>query len=228
MNSILLTRLLKSTVGKKFLMAVSGMVLFLFAVVHMIGNLQVFIGPEAINRYAHFLQSNMEFLWPSRFVLLALVLIHIGTSISLTISNRRARPRSYQVRELVGASLASRTMIVTGLLIAAYVVYHILQFTTGTVDPSFESMIDPVSGHHDVYRMVITGFSNPLNSIGYIAAMGFLCLHLSHGIGAMFQSLGLKNQVYEGRIKGLSKIIAVVLFAGYSIVPLSILLGWIG
>lgn len=206
-------------------MAISGLPLVLFACVHMIGNLQIFIGPEAINRYAHFLQSTGELLWVSRISLFIFVMAHICTSVTLTLENYRARPQAYKVREAVGASWASRTMIWTGLAIAAYVVYHILHFTAGTLGPSQMELIDPQSGYHDVYRMVVMGFEDPVNAVGYILMMGMLCFHLSHGVGALFSSLGLKNQVYECRIKRLAQIVASVLFVGYSAVPLSILLG---
>src|SRR3989338_6930990 len=208
-------------------MAATGLALFLFAVVHMIGNLQLFLGPEALNRYAHFLQSNPDLLGRSRAILFAAVVVHILTSINMRIKHRMARPQGYRVKELVGASWASRTMIVTGGLLAVYVVYHIMQFTTGSIDPNLMTLVEPVTGHHDVYRMVVIGFSNPLNSAGYILAMGFLCLHLSHGVGAAFHSLGLKNQLYEARIKRCSHAVACLLFVGYSIAPLSIVLGWV-
>ncbi|HUK82159.1 MAG TPA: succinate dehydrogenase cytochrome b subunit [Verrucomicrobiae bacterium] len=224
----ILARLYHSTLGKKILVAVTGAGLFVFIVGHLLGNLQIFLGPEVINRYGHFLQTTPEILWPARIGLLIFVGIHIWTSVALTVENRAARAVRYEVKRVVDASIASRTMIWSGLLIAAYVVYHLLQFTLMTTDPGYRTLeytlVDGVKCH-DVYRMMVLGFSNGWVSAAYIVAMGLLCTHLGHGVGAMFQSLGLKNEAWIARINGFSIIVAVLIFAGYASIPVTVLMG---
>jgi succinate dehydrogenase / fumarate reductase cytochrome b subunit len=222
MNIVL--RLIKSSLGKKFLMAVSGIALFLFAIGHMAGNLQVFLGPDALNRYGHFLQTTPEILWPARLGLIVAVLVHLGTAAALTIENQRARAKDYEVKEVVAASYASRTMVFSGLIVFAFVVYHLLHFTVQSIDPSYRQLHDEAH-RHDVYRMVVTGFSNAWVAGFYIVAVGLLCFHLSHGISAMLQSLGIKNEVNACAIDCGAKIIALALFLGYAAVPVSVLLG---
>jgi succinate dehydrogenase / fumarate reductase cytochrome b subunit len=217
-------RLFTSSLGKKFLVAVTGAGLFLFVVGHLVGNLQVFLGPESINRYGHFLQTTPEILWPARIGLLAFVVIHIWTSVALTIENRAARATRYEVKELVAASLASRTMIWSGLIIVAFVGFHLAHYTLLIVHPEFRDLQD-AHGWHDIYQMMVRGFSNYWVSGFYVLAIGLLCIHLSHGAGAMFQSLGLKNESYASVIDRFAKVIAVVIFLGYISIPLAVLMG---
>jgi len=230
MNS--LWRMLNSTIGKKYLMALSGAGLFLFVTGHMIGNLQLFLGPEALNRYAHFLQSLGEFLWIIRFGLLALIGLHIWSALSLTLENKAARPVEYSSGQApFAASLASRTMLVGGLIVALFVVYHLLHYTVcltavNFTGVDFAHLTDPETGHHDVYAMVIYGFGVWYVSLFYLIAVGFLCLHLSHGVSAMFQSLGLRNHAWWPVISKGALIWSAVLFLGYAVVPGSILLGY--
>lgn len=205
-------------------MAVTGAALFLFAVGHMAGNLQVFLGPDAINRYGHFLQTTPEILWPARLGLLACVCVHLGAAAMLTIENWRARDTQYAKSDLVAASYASRTMVLSGVIIFAFVVFHLLHFTAQTVDPSYRQLHD-AAGRHDVYRMVVTGFSNAWVAGFYVVAVGLLCLHLSHGISAMLQSLGIKNEVNACTIDCGARIVAVALFLGYAAVPVGVLTG---
>jgi succinate dehydrogenase / fumarate reductase cytochrome b subunit len=226
----MIQRLVNSSVGKKILVAITGAGLFLFVILHMLGNLQIFLGQEVLNHYAHLLKSNPEILWPSRIGLLVFVTVHIWASISLTLENRAARGTAYEVKKVVNASIASRTMIWSGLLVAAYVIYHLLQFTLMKTDPGYQTLEYTLADGvrcHDVYRMMIIGFSNPWVSLAYVAAMGLLCLHLSHGVSSLFQSLGLKNEAYAARIGCFAKIAACVLFVGYSSVPLAILTGMV-
>src|SRR6267142_304659 len=124
-----MTHIFGSSLGKKFIMAVSGLVLFLFVIAHLAGNLQIFLGPEAINRYGHFLQSNPELLWPARLFLLLMLALHIWAAATLTIQNRAARPMAYAHYQPVGSSYASRTMLMSGVIVFVFVVYHILHFT---------------------------------------------------------------------------------------------------
>lgn len=217
-------RLFTSSLGKKFLMAITGVGLFVFVIGHLVGNLQIFLGPESINRYGHFLQTTPEILWPARIGLLAFVILHIWTSISLTLENRAARAAQYEVKELVAASLASRTMIWSGLIIVAFVGFHLAHYTWLIVHPEFRDLHD-TNGWHDIYRMMILGFSNGWVSGFYVLSIGLLCIHLSHGGSAMFQSLGLKTEAYAATIDCSAKIVAVAIFLGYISIPLAVLAG---
>src|SRR3954447_18082242 len=124
-----LSNIFKSSLGKKYVMAASGLIMFLFVIGHLAGNLQVFLGPEAINRYGHFLQTNPELIWPARLGLLLMVALHIWAAIKLTIEDRAARPVAYAEYQVVAASYASRTMFMSGLIILAFIIYHLLHFT---------------------------------------------------------------------------------------------------
>src|SRR2546421_8481706 len=124
-----ITHIFKSSLGKKYVMAVSGFVLFVFVVGHLAGNLQIFLGREAINRYGHFLQSNPELIWPARLGLLLMVALHIWSAIKLSAENKAARPEGYAVYKPVGSSYASRTMLMSGVIIFIFIVYHLLHFT---------------------------------------------------------------------------------------------------
>jgi succinate dehydrogenase / fumarate reductase cytochrome b subunit len=223
--------LFKSSLGKKYLMAVSGGVLFLFVVGHLLGNLQIFLGPEAINRYGDFLQSNKEILWPARLVLLGMVGLHIWSAVKLSAENKMARPVGYAGNPSpVAASYASRTMLMSGLIIAAFVVYHLLHFTAQVkslnfTGQDFVTLLDE-KGRHDVFAMMVAGFSRPLISAFYLVAMALLCLHLSHGAGAMFQSLGWKNEARGPLIDRLARAVAWLIFLGYASIPIAILLGY--
>jgi succinate dehydrogenase / fumarate reductase cytochrome b subunit len=220
----MLLRLVTSSLGKKFLVAITGAGLFLFVIGHLVGNLQIFLGPDSINRYGHFLQTTPEILWPARIGLLAFVIIHIWTSIALTIENRAARATRYEVKEVVAASLASRTMIWSGSIIFAFVLFHLAHYTLLIVHPEFRELHD-ANGWHDIYRMMILGFSNYWVSGFYIIAIGLLCIHLSHGASAMFQSLGLKNEAYAAIIDRFAVVIAVLIFLGYISIPIAVLMG---
>src|SRR6266545_3994462 len=168
--------LFKSSFGKKFIMAVTGALLLLFVVGHLAGNLQIFLGPEAINRYGHFLQSNVELLWPVRIGLLVLVGLHIWSAIALSIENKAARPIVYAGSPAApAASYASRTMLMSGIIIAAFVVYHLLHYTVqvqaiNLTGKDFLALHDE-KGRHDVYAMMVVGFQQPLVSGFYVIAM---------------------------------------------------------
>jgi succinate dehydrogenase / fumarate reductase cytochrome b subunit len=174
-------------------MAISGVFLFLFVIGHMLGNLQVFLGPESLNAYGAFLKSKPGLLWSVRFILLVIVVFHIVTGIQLALQNRRARPVRYANSKPPYANLASRTVLISGLVIFSFVAYHLMQFTLGVTNPEYLQLEDS-KGRHDVYRMAVEGFSSPGVTFFYILAMGLLCLHLSHGVSSAFQSLGLKNK----------------------------------
>lgn len=192
---------LRSCVGLKFIVALTGAGLVAFVIAHLLGNLSVFRGREALNDYAHFLKSNPSLLWSARLGLLAIFVIHIAVSVRLRLRAQRARPIPYAHEQTIQASLASRTMIWTGVAILAFVIFHIAHYTLGliqTVDvngvaTNLLDLRDPVSGHHDVYAMTWYGFHSPILSILYIVAQLFLIMHLSHGVSSMFQTLGLNT-----------------------------------
>jgi succinate dehydrogenase / fumarate reductase cytochrome b subunit len=224
-----------SSLGKKYLMAATGCGLFLFVVGHLVGNLQIFLGREAINRYGAFLQSNVELLWPVRIGLLALVALHVWSAIRLTLENREARPVSYAGAPVpTAASYASRTMLVSGLIVAAFIVYHLLHYTacieavnlTGKDFTGLKETLRDGTERHDVYRMVVVGFSQPLVCGFYLLGVGLLCLHLSHGIAAMFQSLGWKNEAWRPLIDRAAPLLAWLIFLGYASIPVAVLLGY--
>jgi succinate dehydrogenase / fumarate reductase cytochrome b subunit len=211
-------------------MAVTGFFLFLFVVGHLAGNLQVFLGPEALNRYGHFLQTNPELIWPARLGLLALVILHIWSASKLTLENRAARPIAYATYEPVAASYASRTMFMSGLIIFFFIIYHLLHFTVqvkyiNLTGQSFIDFTDPEK-RHDIFKMLVVGFSNIWVSGFYILGMALLCLHLSHGTSSMFQSLGWKNEAYRPLLDKAAIVIAALIFLGYSSIPIAILLGY--
>src|SRR5262245_44455179 len=181
----IVANLFKSSLGRKYIMAISGGALFLFVVGHLLGNLQIFLGRDAINRYGDFLQSNKEIVWPARVGLLAMVGLHIWAAVALSAENKAARPIGYADKPApVAASYASRTMLMSGLIIAAFVLYHLLHYTVQVRSLNFTGKdflaLHDAEGRHDVFGMMVAGFSQPLVSVFYILAMGLLCLHLSH------------------------------------------------
>jgi succinate dehydrogenase / fumarate reductase cytochrome b subunit len=220
------------------MMAVSGLALVLFVIGHMIGNLQIFLGPEAINRYAHFLQSNVELLWPVRLVMLSLVCLHIISAVRLWQENKAARPVDYASGQApFGSTLASRMMLVGGLVVAFFIVFHLLHYTVKidalsvvkgdgtTAVLKFQDLKETLTNGEtrpDVYAMMVAGFSNPIISLFYVIGVGLLCFHLSHGIAAMVQSLGFREFVCAACVEKLAKVIAVVLFLGYVSIPGSV------
>jgi len=228
----LLRHLFCSSLGKKYIMAISGFALFAFVVAHMAGNLQIFLGPEVINRYGHFLQENVELLWPARIVLLTLVVLHIWSACKLTIENRAARPVAYAEWNPTTASYASRTMMISGLIIAAFIIYHLLHYAamvqavnlTGKNFAAKPEFFDE-KGRHDVYRMMVVGFQQPIVSLFYIIAIGLLCTHLRHGVSSMWQSLGWKKKSYAPFLNGFAFWAALLIFFGYVSIPISILTG---
>jgi succinate dehydrogenase / fumarate reductase cytochrome b subunit len=220
----IITRLFKSSIGKKYVMAVTGCLLFGFVIVHLLGNLQIYLGPDAINAYAALLQGNKLILWSFRIGLGGLVLLHVTTAAALAVENRSARPVAYLNSKPPYSSVAARTMVLSGSIIFVFIVFHILHFTAGLAQPDVMHFTDP-KGRHDVYKMMILGFSNPWVSAIYLTGMTLLYLHLSHGIGSFFQSLGLKNRHYGEIILGFSQGAALLIFLGNCSIPIAILTG---
>ena len=235
-----------SSLCKKYIMALTGLILVGFAIGHMLGNLQMFLHPDWINEYAYKLKHlPYGLLWMVRGVLLVAVVLHIWTAVLLVLENRRARPQGYVVQAHLQASFASRTMRYSGIILLAFIVFHILHYTVQTVHPGFKELETELSGvgtmHmvydklaatgktqvHDVYSMVAHGFSRPYwyVSVFYIVSMVLLCLHLRHGISSMFQSLGLRNKLWRGRLDRAALVIALILFVGFASIPVATLAG---
>ena len=214
----------QSSIGKKALMALSGLILLGFVVAHLAGNLLVYAGPAALNAYAKKLQDLGPLLWVARLSLLIAVLIHIWTSVALALENRRARPIGYRLQRSTMTTLAARAMMLSGVLLLAYLIYHLLHFTFGLTNPDLSNVMDPV-GHHDVYRMVVGSFQRWPIVVAYVLGMAVLCLHLSHGIGSAFQTLGLNNDRTLVLCRGLGQLVSAILFLGYVSIPLAV---WTG
>ncbi len=179
-----------------------------------------------MNHYAHFLKSNPEILWPARIGLLVFFVVHLAMGINLAIQNRTARPVSYSYpRKFEEADISSRTMIWTGLVILAFLIYHLLHFTLGVVDATNFAKLDPLSHQVDVYGMVIRGFSRPLIVLSYVIAQGFLGLHLAHGVPSLFQILGINRKRWAKGIEWFSAGFVIVVVAGNILIPLLILSG---
>ena len=223
----LFVRLWQSSLGKKYVMAITGFGLWVFVIIHMAGNLQVFLSPHKINNYAHALKSNPAVLWGARIGLLTITVLHITAAIQLALANRRARPVKYAAGKIVESTFAQRTMIMSGLILLAFIIFHLLHFTIGLVDSQFLSFRDPITNYHDVHRMMVTGFSNVWVSAFYILSMGLLMLHLGHGISSLFQSLGLRSKKTFKFFKSLADVVAIILFVGNCSIPVAIMAGWV-
>ena len=210
-------RFYESTIGKKAIMAVSGLILFGFLIAHMLGNLQIFLGPTVMDHYAETLHGNPALLWTARTILLISVLLHIWSSIQLSMIKKEARPVSYVKRANVVSSWASRSMMLSGPIIAAFVVFHLLHLTTGTIHPQFVEL--------HAYENLVTGFLVVPFALIYIVVMVLIGFHLSHGIWSMFQSMGLSHPRYTPMIKKFAAVFSWVLIAGFISVPVAVLLG---
>jgi len=219
------TAFTRSSIGRKYIVAVTGVLLIGFIVGHLLGNLQIFLGQEYINRYAESLAALGPALWAIRVGLLIVVLLHIYFTIRLAIDNRAARPDAYARKSHVKATLASRSMAISGLLLLAFIIYHIAHFTVRVADPRFALLkLDPLN-RYDIYSMMVYGFQNVLVSGIYIVAMFLLALHLSHGTSSFFQSLGLNDKKMTPRLARAGRVFAWLIFAGYTSIPLAVLLG---
>lgn len=219
-------QLTQSSVGRKIIMAVSGFVLVAFVCVHLLGNSSLFVGADAINAYAQKLHSLGPFVWVFRLVMLAAFVIHIWYGIQLTLENRAATPeKNVQVKRL-RTGFGAETMIVSGLVMLAFVVYHLLHFTVRVTNPDIYVPVGD-EGMVDVYIMMVQGFKSALPVIVYLAGMFFLFLHVSHGFQSLFQTLGLSNDKSLPVTETVSKLVGFVLLLGYIAIPLSIVFGFI-
>lgn len=216
-------KLFSSSIGHKLIMAITGSMLMLFIVGHLVGNLGIFSGQEAFNDYAAFLQSVPKLLWAARIGLIVTFVLHIYTSIRLSIDNRSARPIGYAKKISVRASLASRTMLLGGLVVLTFVLYHLAHFTLGITNPEYEYLLDDQS-RANVYGMVVAGFQNIYVVIFYCVAQLCLALHLSHGFSSAARTMGMGSYGYKLLVRG-GKLFAAVIFMLYISIPLAVLAG---
>ncbi len=220
-----MVRFYQTSVGKKVVVAITGLVMFGFLIGHMAGNLKVFMGAAAFDHYAHMLRTlfsdfigEMTFLWIARIGLLAAIALHIVTVIQLTRQNRAARPQKYARPGRRAASWSGRFMMVSGLLLLAFIIFHILHFTTGTIRPTpFE--------HGKVYANVHGAFGQWWIVAIYLFGIALVGWHLFHGVWSLFQTLGLNNPDRGKFFKSFSAGSAVVLFLGFALVPTSFFVG---
>ncbi len=213
----LMTGLYGSTLGKKILMAVTGIILFGFVIGHMIGNLQLYLGPEKLNHYAELLQSNKPFLWSFRMVLLFCVSVHIIAAVQLWLRNRRSRPIKYRVFNPPAVDYAARTMVWSGPIILAFILYHLGHFTVGSTHHDF------IRG--DVYHNVVSSFQIWWVAGIYILANLMLAIHLYHGLWSLFQTFGWDHQAYGSARRWFAIVFAMLIGAANISMPLAVLTG---
>jgi len=219
-------RVWKSSIGRKFIVALTGLVLVLFLAGHLTGNLLIFAGREAFNDYAQFLHGALHGagVWIARIGLLAATVLHVAATISLTRENKAAR-QAYAHQATIQAGKSSRIMIWSGLTILAFIIFHLLHFTVRVSYPAERYVDYDKSGgkRFDAWTMVIDGFNSPLTVVFYLIAMTLLCSHLSHGVGSMFQTLGLRSKKSAPMVAAISKGYALLIWVGFISIPLAIL-----
>jgi succinate dehydrogenase cytochrome b subunit len=221
-----LVHLYRSTIGKKIIMAVTGLIGIAFVIAHMLGNLQVFIGQDKFDSYAAMLHGPLaELVWALRIVLIVAVLLHILMAWQLTRRARAARPVDYKKREAQVSTLASRTMRWGGVLLAVFIVLHILQFTVGTIDPTGVFNNTDAAGRHDIYGAVVASFRIWWVSAFYILAMVFLGLHLFHGAWSSLRTLGVAPPSAHPMRRRIAAVVAIVVWLGFTLVPLGVFAG---
>lgn len=215
-----------SSIGRKWIVAITGLSLVGFVIVHMLGNLQILWpgggGREHLNSYAEHLHDLGPLLWLARVVLLVCVVAHIYYTYQLAMENRAARPQRYAQPRRIVASVPVLTMLLSGLLLLSFIIFHLAHFTWKLVKPEYQGFYDAAS-RPDVYHMVVTGFSSPYISIFYIVAMAVLCLHISHGFSSVFQTFGVRNKLLAPLLDKGSYVLGFLLFAGNSLIPLAVL-----
>jgi succinate dehydrogenase / fumarate reductase cytochrome b subunit len=212
---------LRSTIGQKWLMGLSGLFMIFFLLGHLSGNLLVFAGPEAINTYAETLRKFPALLWGFRILSIVALVVHVVTAISLTKRNRAANPIPYASSDWKGSSWSSRNMGMTGFVILLYMIYHLAHFTWRLTHPELFSELEA----YDVYQMVVLSFQDPGLVALYVVATFTLCLHLTHSISSSLQTLGINHPKYNPVIKSLGEGLAILLFLGFSSIPVAVLLG---
>jgi succinate dehydrogenase / fumarate reductase cytochrome b subunit len=212
----------RTSIGAKGVMAATGIVLLLFVIGHMAGNLQVFAGRDKLNSYAAFLKGLGPALWAIRLFLLACLVAHVRAAVLVVRRSREARPIQYAVRRDQVTGYAARTMLMSGLLVLAFLVYHLLHFTFGVYDPA------GAHSSHDVYGMVIAGFRHVPTTVAYIVAQVLLCLHIQHGASSLVQTLGLRTARCARCADLIGPALAALILIGNLSIPLAIVSGMIG
>ena len=210
----------QSSVGKKAWMAITGLLLTLFVIGHLLGNLQIFLGAEALNIYAEKLKKMLPLLWGARIFLTFILSAHIAIAGILTLENQKARPKKYALSETMVASYASRTLMASGVIIFLFILFHLLHFTWGVVQPANYRLAD-IKGHHDVYGMTVLGFQNIQIAGVYVLAMAVLCFHLSHGLASFPQSLGVDVIRHKNFIKTMAIFVPLFIFIGNTAIVLA-------
>jgi succinate dehydrogenase / fumarate reductase cytochrome b subunit len=218
----------RSSIGGKVTMAVTGALLFLFVVAHLLGNLQLFSGPEALNDYAALLASRPLLLWCARIGLLLVFLVHVATGVRLARQNRAARPVGYECEATRAATMASRSMVLSGVGLLLFVVYHLLHFTLGVTSPAHYARKLAGAGGHDVHAMVVAGFREPAVALVYVSFQLVLFLHLAHGLQSFVQTLGVLDPRWTRLVRGTSLLLAGLIAGGNALLPIAVLAGVVG
>lgn len=213
---------INSSVGAKQVMAITGLMLVGFVLMHMLGNLQIYAGQDAVNSYAATLKALGPLLWVARVIILVVFIVHVRSAIRLSKMNRAARPVKYHQTSYEKSSYASRTMVMSGIILLAFIVFHLAHLTFH-IGPMSEALGIDQYGRPDVYTMTVLGFQKIPVSIAYIAAMVLLCLHLSHGITSFFQTLGMNHPKYNSLFKLSGPMIAGLIFIGNCSMPIAVL-----
>jgi succinate dehydrogenase / fumarate reductase, cytochrome b subunit len=216
-------RLFSDSIGRKAVMAVTGLLMVLFVIGHLLGNLTIFAGPNGINEYAARLHELVPVVWGVRIVMGAAVVLHLVLAIQITMENSAAKPEKYAVQNTQRATFASKTMIWTGAVIAAFVVYHLLHFTF-RVTPNLVLGADALN-RFDVYTMVVTALASAFTAAIYVIAMVSLFLHLTHGVQSSFQTLGLSNALWLPRYGVAGKVLSGLFLVGFGSIPVLIIAG---
>jgi succinate dehydrogenase / fumarate reductase cytochrome b subunit len=218
-----LVRLFGASIGRKLVTAGTGVILLGYLFGHMYGNMHVFQGPESLNSYAAWLKGH-PLLWVFRVGLLTVFALHIFMTLTLARDNRAARPLAYERYRPHSSSTASRSMLLTGLVVLSFVVYHLLHFTFGLIDAQNMHMAD-AQGRLDVYSMVVRSFRNPWISGSYVVAMVLLGIHLWHGTVSAFQTFGVHHESYQTLIRVSCMVLVAGLVVGNCSIPVLIYLG---
>ena len=222
----MVAKLLKNPVGKKLIMAATGLGMIGFVVAHLLGNLSIFLGPDGINLYAARLHSLGPLLWLFRLGILGLAACHIGFGIWLTLENRAAKPQGYAVHKRLASGFSSETMIYSGLLILAFVAFHLLHFTLRVVFPEISNLAD-AAGRPDVFTMMVASFRKVYVAAIYVLAMAVLFFHVGHGFQSLLQTVGLNNDKTKPLLDKASPLLAFLLALGFISIPALALLGFL-
>ena len=217
----------RSSIGGKVTMAVTGLMLFGFVVMHLLGNLQLLQGPDKINGYAKWLHDLGPLLWVARIGLLAVFVLHVVTAIRLSRANKSARPVAYQRPNTVQATMASRSMVLSGFSVLGFVVYHLahVTFEVEAITPDFTREVEGMDGAKNVYAMVRESFDSPPIIAAYVVFQVLLFLHLSHGVQSLAQTIGLQHKRYTPMIKSTAFVLALAIAGGNIFLALSVKLG---